>query len=223
MRVPAWLAVAAWFVAMGLCDVKPTKAQPILERLEEKIRNRLERPAEPVAVPPAQPPGDVEPGYFGVLADDKDTGGRGVRVLEVRGGGPAEKAGLRKGDLITALAGTPMRRMTDMADVLLRFSPGDTIPADLFRDGRTQRVAVTLAPQPPRPMGQAEPTIEAIPLPPPQPLEPPPDPFEPPAEDPAEPPAEAPATIAQLLHRIEQLERRVAELEQALTNAPRQP
>jgi hypothetical protein len=220
MRIPAWLVLAAWCAAIGLSDVQPAAAQPILERLEERIRNRLQQPAEPVLAPPDQtPPDDVEPGYFGVLADDKDTGGRGVRVLEVRQRGPAEKAGLRKGDLITALAGTPLRGMSDMADVLIRTSAGDTISADLFRDGRTQRVTVTLARQPAQLMDEPELPLEAIPVPPPQPLERPQDPFEPPAD----PPAEDSATIAQLLRRIEQLERRVAELEQALSAAQPQP
>ena len=79
--------------------------------------------------------------YLGIRADDQKDRGRGVRVLDVNRGSPADKAGLRRQDLITAVAGVRVRQMTDMADILDTFVPGQGVDFDLLREGGSERAA----------------------------------------------------------------------------------
>jgi hypothetical protein len=66
-------------------------------------------------------------------------GGMLIKVVSLRGHGLAENLGLKKGDLITALAGrTEPRTFDDLkSDLLRRYSPGDTVQFSVLRDGKT--------------------------------------------------------------------------------------
>lgn len=57
-------------------------------------------------------------------------------------GRPAERAGLLKGDSITAVDGTPVRRWTDVTE-RVSVSAGQEIALDVIRDGRPVRIRVT--------------------------------------------------------------------------------
>ena len=83
-----------------------------------------------------------------MVADDQKDRGRGVRVVEVYRGGPADKAGIRKQDLITAIGGIRVRQMTDMADMLNTFMPGQGVDFELLRDGRLVKLRATMAERP---------------------------------------------------------------------------
>lgn len=68
----------------------------------------------------------------------------GAPVVEVMGGTPAEEAGLREGDLITAVDG---ERVTDGIALIVSIrthQPGETIEFTVERDGREQTVPITL-------------------------------------------------------------------------------
>ncbi len=146
-------------------------AQPVLERLEQRIRERVkplvtgavpadrgaaQRPLPPAGRPAAAGlPVNFEPGYLGVVADDQKDRGRGVRVLDLRPGGPAEKAGILRNDLINGIAGIRVRQMTDMADIMILFSPGDILTFDVLRGNKQQQVKVTLGRRP-APKGRPE-------------------------------------------------------------------
>lgn len=226
---------AAWLGTSRLAAAQPAAERPVLERLERQIRNRpgqAQRPGNPAEDPGAarsdpaaaeaaaeQPAGRTaarasrEPGYVGVLADDRKDRGRGVRILEVRPGGPAAKSGLQKGDLVTGVAGIRVRQMTDMAEVLALFPAGDSVVFDVLRGQKQQAIKVVLGR---RPAPAAQPA-EGPPVGPP-PTEPPAQPAGPEPPPPAAPgpPANAAAELQRLQQRIEQLERRVAELERRL-------
>jgi S1-C subfamily serine protease len=66
----------------------------------------------------------------------------GAYVGKVRPGSPAEKAGLRKGDVITELGGRPVRAAADVHAALGRHHPGDRLSLTLDRNGREMRVIV---------------------------------------------------------------------------------
>ncbi len=101
-----------------------------------------------------------------VLGDDVQVDGRsGVRVDEVVTGGPAERAGLRGGDVITgmngkALGDEPADAIVDrMGDV----EPGDTVAISYRRDGRTLEASVVAARTPPGElMVRARPDLDRI-------------------------------------------------------------
>jgi S1-C subfamily serine protease len=51
----------------------------------------------------------------------------GVRVDNLVSGGPAERAGLEQGDVITMIDGTRVATPADVARVVVRRHPGDTV------------------------------------------------------------------------------------------------
>lgn len=59
-------------------------------------------------------------------------------------GSPAEEAGLRAGDVITALNGDMIGADSDLSMLVLPYGPGDTITLTVLRDGSTLEVDVTL-------------------------------------------------------------------------------
>jgi serine protease Do len=63
-------------------------------------------------------------------------------------GSPADKAGLKSGDVITKVDGTDITESHSLASTLSQHSPGDKVTLTLVRDGKTQDVSVTLDPYP---------------------------------------------------------------------------
>jgi Tol biopolymer transport system component len=70
-------------------------------------------------------------------------GAPGVLLAGTRPGGPADKAGLRRGDVLVELAGTSIRDVNDFMYVLRRVKPGQTSTAVVVRDGRRVTFEVT--------------------------------------------------------------------------------
>jgi hypothetical protein len=141
-----------------------------------------------------------------MVADDQKDRGRGVRIVEVYRGGPADKAGIRKQDLITAIGGIRVRQMTDMADMLDTFMPGQSVDFELLRGGRLVKLRAAMAERPGTAAQRWSTGEQAGGLPEPIPL-PPGEAIPKPAES---------ARIEQLQRRVDELERRVAELEREL-------
>jgi putative serine protease PepD len=74
-----------------------------------------------------------------------NTGGHGALVSTVKTGGPADLAGIKKGDTITAIAGQSVTGAQAVADVLLTLKSGQQVPVNLLHsDGSTGSVMVTL-------------------------------------------------------------------------------
>ena len=63
-------------------------------------------------------------------------------------GGPAEQAGLRAGDIITAVNGTVLDATHPLDLVMSQSAPGQAITLDVLRDGQTIQVSVTLGTRP---------------------------------------------------------------------------
>jgi S1-C subfamily serine protease len=69
----------------------------------------------------------------------------GVGIAAVTPGGPAAKAGLRPGDVITAINGTPTPDAETLAAVLAGMRPGQQVSVSVTRsDGAVAKVTVTL-------------------------------------------------------------------------------
>jgi S1-C subfamily serine protease len=68
----------------------------------------------------------------------------GAQVEEVTSGGPAEKAGLKVGDVITAVGGTKVDATHSLADLVQAKKPGDKVDLTLTRDGKEMTLSVTL-------------------------------------------------------------------------------
>ncbi|MBA3520987.1 MAG: M28 family peptidase [Gemmatimonadales bacterium] len=88
----------------------------------------------------------VTPGYgayLGTIPDMSDSPG-GVRLLGVRTGSPAEKAGLRGDDVITRIGPMQVPDLQAMTDALRSHKSGDTVDIVFKRGDRVTTVRATL-------------------------------------------------------------------------------
>lgn len=69
---------------------------------------------------------------------------RGALVSEAQADGPALAAGIRAGDVVTAVNGTDVASPRELARVVGDLTPGDSATVDVWRNGETQQVQVTL-------------------------------------------------------------------------------
>ena len=68
----------------------------------------------------------------------------GVLVEQVESGGPADSAGLKRGDIITALDSADIRSSGDLLSALRRYQPGDSVEVTVLRDGKQLGVELRL-------------------------------------------------------------------------------
>ncbi len=80
-------------------------------------------------------------GYLG-LSVQEDSGK--LTVASVVAGGPADKAGVKQGDVITAVNGTSVASYADLKKALGGKHPGDTVTLAISRGGSAQNLTVTL-------------------------------------------------------------------------------
>lgn len=78
--------------------------------------------------------------YLGLPDDIK-----GVLVREVETRSPAEKAGIRPGDVIFAVGGVPVESESSFAGSLRKFAAGDTVVFDLMTGGERRRASLSAA------------------------------------------------------------------------------
>jgi hypothetical protein len=82
--------------------------------------------------------------YLGTIPDMTDNPG-GVRLLGVRAGSPAEKAGLRGDDIITKIGAMEVGDLQAMTDALRSHQPGDTVSIVVRRGDRVTTLRATLS------------------------------------------------------------------------------
>jgi S1-C subfamily serine protease len=68
----------------------------------------------------------------------------GAYVGQVRPGSPAEQAGLRAGDVITALGGQPVQRAADLHRLISEMPKGRDVSLTYVRDGQERDALVRL-------------------------------------------------------------------------------
>jgi S1-C subfamily serine protease len=64
----------------------------------------------------------------------------GLRVESVSGDSVAEAAGLERGDVILAAAGTRTSEVGKLIDIVNRQAPGTWLPLSVQRDGATREI-----------------------------------------------------------------------------------
>lgn len=99
------------------------------------------------------PDGKIERGFLGAaiqdltkeLAKSFNYDGRdGVLVSDVSKGGPAEKAGLKSGDIIIHFNGRSMNHARQLRNAVAQTHPDSSVDLDIFRDGKRQTMPVTI-------------------------------------------------------------------------------
>ncbi len=68
----------------------------------------------------------------------------GVLVQDVISGTPAEKAGIKAGDVILAVDGKDVNAANEIQTIIAEHKPGDTVPVKIYRSGSTIERDVTL-------------------------------------------------------------------------------
>jgi S1-C subfamily serine protease len=148
----------AWMIASLLAFyAQPAAAQTLLERLERRLNEANAPPVTPNENAPAQPaPAAAPAGYLGLVADAVENA---VIVHKAHTGGPADLAGLRRGDRLIAAGGVELTNLDDLAGVLGKLPPGARVDFIVERGGENRKVVVFLG-EPP-----ADNQAEALPPP----------------------------------------------------------
>jgi membrane-associated protease RseP (regulator of RpoE activity) len=96
--------------------------------------------------PAATAPTAQSQGYGAYLGTVPDLAGNpgGVRLVGVRAGSPAEKAGLRGDDIITRIGDAEIADLQGMTDALRSHQPGDTVDIVVRRGDQVTKVRATL-------------------------------------------------------------------------------
>jgi putative serine protease PepD len=89
--------------------------------------------------------GKVQHAYLGVQLTDS-SGGAGV--AQVSSGGPADDAGVRSGDVITAIDGKAVANSDALVSVVNSHKPGDEVTLKVRRGGNTTDIKVKLGARP---------------------------------------------------------------------------
>jgi serine protease Do len=97
--------------------------------------------------------GRVARGYLGVMIQPVDAalgkalgmqGAKGALVAEVVPGGAADRAGVKSGDLIVGVDGTPVSSSEDLPRIVARHAPGSHAKVDVLRGGKPQTLDIAL-------------------------------------------------------------------------------
>jgi serine protease Do len=101
--------------------------------------------------------GKIRRGYLGVSIGPLDKAARkvfhipddqGVLVTKVEKNGPAEKAGLKQGDIIIRVNGSPVETPDDLQVAIGSLMPGTKVTLETYRRTKRRRLTVTLAERP---------------------------------------------------------------------------
>ena len=72
----------------------------------------------------------------------------GALVPQVEAGSAADKAGIRAGDVITSIDGTPIKKSHDLPIRVARHAPGDKVKIGIIRDGKEKVIEVVVEAMP---------------------------------------------------------------------------
>ncbi|EPL7056476.1 Do family serine endopeptidase [Acinetobacter baumannii] len=101
--------------------------------------------------------GKVTRSYLGVMMQDIDRNladayklpkPEGALITQVSPNSPAQKAGLRAGDVILKLNGASVLRTSDLLYALNKIQPNQTVQFEVLRDDKTRNISATLATAP---------------------------------------------------------------------------
>lgn len=118
-----------------------------IAEITNHLRSDGERPKF-VAVPPPKTAlaGAGGPGYgawFGSIPDFGEVP-KGVKFAGVTPGSPADKAGLKPGDILIEFDGKPVANLYDFTYALRAHKPGETVAVKVLRGSETVEAKVTL-------------------------------------------------------------------------------
>jgi hypothetical protein len=125
----------------------------VVDLAERIVRAIADRPARltPVRVAPKQVMSSQREGsnvYLGTIPDMAASGVTGLRLTGVRAGSPADKGGLKPGDVIILFGGREVRDLYTYSDALYAHHAGDEVEVVYVRGGAQHSTTVTLGIRP---------------------------------------------------------------------------
>ena len=81
--------------------------------------------------------------YFGSIPDFGQVE-NGVKFSDVKPGSPAQKAGLKAGDILVQFGDKPIKNLYDFTDALRRSKVGDVVEVTVMREGQPVKASVKL-------------------------------------------------------------------------------
>ena len=93
--------------------------------------------------------GRVARGFLGVSTMEPQNGQSGALVAALEPRGPADRAGVKPGDVIVGFNGSKIDNPEDVAAATLELEPGTKVTLDVLRRGDRQDIQVTLGTRPP--------------------------------------------------------------------------
>jgi S1-C subfamily serine protease len=88
--------------------------------------------------------GDSDRAYFGSIPDYADEV-EGVAFSGVSPGSPAQKAGVKAGDVLIQFGESKVSGIEDFQNVLTKYKPGDKVKIKVKREGKDVELEVTLS------------------------------------------------------------------------------
>jgi len=82
--------------------------------------------------------------YLGTIPDMSTGAVPGLKLTGVRAGSPADKGGLKEGDIVVGLGGKEVKDLYTYSDALYAHQPGDEVEIVFLRGGARQTTRVTL-------------------------------------------------------------------------------
>ncbi len=118
--------------------------------LSELVFSDMEVPFTRAASETAGPPGGEGYGrgsgaWFGIVPDFGGEPGEGAKISGTSEGSPAEKAGLKAGDVIIKLGDKTVTGLHDLSYALREHKPGDEVTVVVVRGGQELKFTVTLS------------------------------------------------------------------------------
>lgn len=116
----------------------------VLALVREVVQQIGKLPARPTPVALPAPTGSPRiglPVYVGTIPDFTGQE-KGYRILGVRPGSPADRAGLQAGDLLVQLGGRAVENIYDFMHALQQYRPGEKAEAVILRQGAEIRMTI---------------------------------------------------------------------------------
>lgn len=155
MRKEQGIHVLAWALALGLAvwtgaasAVRADEGEGDGKKVE-KHRVVIVKDGKPVVYEGDGPL--VRRGYLGVGLTDLTPELRthfgvpedaGVMVAKVEPGSPAEKAGIKVGDILTSVDGKAVKSSWDVGSKIRGYDDGQQVPVEVWRNGKAQNLSV---------------------------------------------------------------------------------
>jgi len=87
---------------------------------------------------------ELEPGFGAYVGVEEDINVDAARLGTVARGSPADKAGLKVGDVVVKAAGQPIRIFRELVVEIRRHKPGEKVEIEVHRGEEVKKFEITL-------------------------------------------------------------------------------